>query len=371
MEKPAYSLKYPRKVFIRSGMRFLGRFLMSVLANVEIKGKERLPAKGPIILAGNHVAALEAVMMCIYNPGIVEFLGTGDIPFDPNYALFVKAYGLIPVNRGNLDRKGLLMGMDVLAQNGILGIFPEGGAWDPANMQAQIGIALLSFRSNTPILPIGFGGVKDGLGKALRLKHPTLVMNVGKIIPPVSIKKEIINLKSNLEESAGLILDRINALVPEKDLRFYQRRVNEVYSLDITITDQDHIIEIPGEFMVTHGLTYARFLYSPVVMDVLARNLRLPIRPIKQVNSENSLHPLLNAWGAILDYLEINPGYFTYRFGMVEGLAMKKALKELLRLGEWVHQSGYALTIQPVRHYRNAETGASVTERGGCFPNSL
>jgi len=344
---------------------------MTLLANVEISGKKRLPQKGPIILAGNHVAALEAVMMCIFNPGIVEFIGTGDIPFDPNYAFFVKAYGLIPVNRGNLDRLGLQMGMDVLVQNGILGIFPEGGAWDPANMQAQIGVALLSYRSGAPVLPIGFGGVKDGLGKALKLKRPTLVMNVGEIIPPVSIKNESLSIKENLEESAGQILDRINALVPEKDLQVFQKRVDETYSLIIKVSDRDRIIEIPDEYVVSHGATYARFLYNPIMMDVLARNLRLPIQPIKQVSQEYQLDPLLNAWHSIRDYLEINPGFFTYRFGMTEGLAMKEALMELHRLGKWTHQSGYALTLQPERHYRNANTGASVIERGGCFPISL
>jgi len=53
-----------------------------------------------VILAGNHVAVLEAVMMAVYCPGVVEFLGNGDIPFDPNYAFIANSYGFIPINRG-------------------------------------------------------------------------------------------------------------------------------------------------------------------------------------------------------------------------------------------------------------------------------
>jgi len=141
MNEHGYSIKYPRRVLIRKSMTGLGKLLLSLMADIQIVGKERLPEKGPIILAGNHVAVMEAVLMALYNPGLVEFIGNGDIPFDPNYAFIANTYGLVPVNRGNLDLKGLDMGLEILAQNGILGIFPEGGTWEPAQMQAQIGCA--------------------------------------------------------------------------------------------------------------------------------------------------------------------------------------------------------------------------------------
>ncbi len=170
MNQAKYTLKYPRKVLARKALMVSACALFGLLSRVEINGRERLPKKGPIILAGNHVAELEAVMMAAFTPGQVEFIGTGDIPFDPNYAAFVKAYGLIPVNRGNVDRQGLKMGAAVLEQDGILGIFPEGGTWDPAQMQAQIGVAWLSYKAQAPVLPIGFGGMKGAaLGKSLNL----------------------------------------------------------------------------------------------------------------------------------------------------------------------------------------------------------
>jgi hypothetical protein len=107
------------------------------------------------------------------------------------------------------------------------------------------------------------------------------------------------------------------------------------------------------------------------MMDVLYRNLHLPISPLKETYHQQDLKPILDAWHAILNYLNKNPGYFTYRFGVEEGLAVKKALIELCQLGEWAQQSGYELFIKPIRHYRNANTGAMVIERGGCFPESM
>jgi 1-acyl-sn-glycerol-3-phosphate acyltransferase len=371
MSDEAYSIKYPRRVVLRGAMTSLGRILLALLADVQINGRERLPKKGPIIMAGNHVAVLEAVMMAVYTPGMVEFLGAGDIPFDPNYAWIANTYDLIRVNRGNLDRDALQMGFDLLKQDGILGIFPEGGVWDPAQMQAQTGVAWLSYRAQVPVLPVGFGGIKGALNDALRFKHPHLIMNVGEVMPPVALDDETLSKKDNLQKAANHILHRINALIPEEEINRFHRRMEERYHLNIIVRSNGSPIEIPPHIKVGHGAAYARFLYNPVMMDVLLRNLKLPIKPIKRIRRQRDLAPVLEAWESILAYLEINPGYFTYRFGVEKGVEVKQALLELLELGKWVRASGYSLTVSPVRRFRNANTGARVIERGGCFPQSM
>jgi len=352
-------------------MTGLGKLLLSVLTDVEINGRERLPQKGPMILAGNHAAVLEAVMMAVYTPGMVEFLGNGDIPFDPNYAFITQAYGLIPINRGNLDQKGLQMGMDVLKQGGILGIFPEGGIWDPAQMQAQIGVAWLSYHSQTPIIPVGFGGIREGLQEALAFKHPRLVMNVGEVIPPVTISDNGLTMKANLETAANQVLSAITSLVPEDEYEKMVSHMDDAYELEVYLHSLDGELPPPEGLAIQHGPAYARFLFNPTLMDVLVRNLKLPIKPIKFVFRQLDLSPLIAAWQSILDYLQINPGFFTYRFGMEEGLAVRQALEELCRLVQWASEFRYALTINPIRRYRNARTGALVIERGGCFPRSM
>jgi 1-acyl-sn-glycerol-3-phosphate acyltransferase len=371
MNDNGYSIKYPRRVLLRKGMTGLGKLLLSMMADIQISSRERLPEKGPIILAGNHVAVMEAVMMALYNPGMVEFIGNGDIPFDPNYAFIANTYGLVPVNRGNLDLKGLDMGLDILAQNGILGIFPEGGTWDPTQMEAQIGVAWLSYKSQAPVLPIGFGGIKGALKDILAFKHPTLTMNVGEIIPPTSLEDPDRSMKDNLQIAANTIMQEIRDLIPEKDLQRFQKRVDENYELEIDVLPICSEEGIPEAYRVRHGAAYAHFLFNPTMMDVLYRNLHLPISPLKETYHQEDLKPILDAWHAILDYLNKNPGYFTYRFGVEEGLAVKEALLELCSLGEWAQQSGCDLLIKPIRRYRNANTGALVVERGGCFPESM
>jgi 1-acyl-sn-glycerol-3-phosphate acyltransferase len=373
MNDNQHPIKYPRRVLIRQGMTTLGKGLLALLANVEIQGKERLPKHGPMILAGNHAAVLEAVMMAVYSPGMVEFIGNGDIPFDPNYAFIVKAYGLIPVNRGNLDRQSLKTALSILEQGGILGIFPEGGIWDAGQMGAQIGAAWLSYRAQVPVIPIGFGGIQNGLGQAFKFKRPKLVMNVGEVIPPVTVDEDDISMKASLEKSANLILEKIKALVPEEDLLSLRKKADERYRLKVSVFPNvlDPPLSLPEHLRVKHGAAYARFLYNPTMIDVLVRNLHLPLRPLALVEHQSDLGPVIAAWDAILGYLKINPGFFTYRFGMEEGLAAQAAIKELRQLAVWAQENGYALTLKPSHSYRNLNTGAEVIERGGCFPRSM
>lgn len=366
-------VKYPRRVFIRSAMRTLGKVLLALFARVEINGRVRLPKKGPMILAGNHAAVLEAVMMAVYNPGLVEFIGNGDIPFDPNYAFIVNAYDLIPVNRGNLDRKGLQKAASVLEQDGILGIFPEGGVWQAGQMPAQIGAAWLSYRTQAPVLPIGFGGIRGGLGQALKLKRPKLVMNVGEVLPPVTLDENKTSMKASLAKSADLILEKINALVPQEDLRQARMKVDQRYILEVEVHQGRLFTSSPPPegLQVTHGDAYAHFLYNPTMIDVLVRNLRLPLHPLMQIDHEYQLDAVIAAWDAILAYLKDNPGFFTYRFGVDEGLAVEQALQELRRLAVWAQENQTALSLTPIHTYRNANTSAQVTEKGGSFPSNM
>jgi len=366
-------IKYPRRGLIRGGMRTLGKVLLTLLGNVEINGKERLPKEGPMILAGNHAAVLEAVMMAVYNPGQVEFIGNGDIPFNPSYAPIVKAYSLIPINRGNLDRQGLGQALSVLEQGGILGIFPEGGIWDAGQMQAQIGAAWLSYRSQAPILPIGFGGVRDGLQKALKLQRPKLIMNVGEVIPPITLADDADSLKTSLSQSANQLLERINALVPPEDLQALHWKEDQHYALMVEVYPDgiDTSPPLPEHLQITHGEAYAHFLFNPTLIDVLVRHLNLPLSPLMTIEQEMDLDPVITAWDAILNYLKVNPGFFTYRFGIDEGLAVEKALEELRQLAMWAQENDYALTVKPIYSYRNARTGVEVTQQGGSFPRSM
>ncbi len=159
--------------------------------------------------------------MVVYAPWQLEMLGAGDIAAPPPMDAISRLYGFIPVNRGNLDRAAPTKALSVLQQGGILGLFPEGGIWDPGAMEAKRGVAWLSYQSRAPILPIGFGSPDGALRDTLRLKRPALSMTVGKLIPPVDLPKGSPRHEA-LQRAAVDILDAVDRLIPKP---FRQQRM--------------------------------------------------------------------------------------------------------------------------------------------------
>ena len=89
MAEPSYPVPYPRRRFQRAFARLAGRALLPLLARTEIHGRERFPKTGPLLVVGNHIAAMEVVLMVVYARRQMELLGPGDLP--PHGAIGVAA----------------------------------------------------------------------------------------------------------------------------------------------------------------------------------------------------------------------------------------------------------------------------------------
>ncbi len=75
---------------------------------------------------------------------------------------------------------------------GVIGIFPEGGIWEPAIRKAHSGVAFMSYHGQAPVLPIGFTPTAGALAEALSFKRPAVEMRIGKLIPSVTTRERTI-----------------------------------------------------------------------------------------------------------------------------------------------------------------------------------
>ncbi len=321
------NIKYPRRIFIRSILIRIGKILIRILTNIKISGIENFPINGPLIVAGNHVASLEALLMVVFTPTSIELLGTGDIPLDPNLAGFARLYGYIPIFRGSIDQTGLKTALSVLEQNGVIGIFPEGGIWDTGKKQAKIGVSWLSYKSGAPVIPVGFVGMKNSLKNALLLKKPKIEMIIGEPLKAEEIFLDDQPLKQKLLNTANLIMEKIYCLLPESELINHvfpeSNQVNLKFQLKNYNSNNIESIDI----QLISALSF--LLNQPVLMDVFARNLKLPVKGLIARGIPVKLGEYINGCNSILNYLDTNPGFLSYRFGIEKGLAMKYGLIEL------------------------------------------
>lgn len=349
-----YPIPYPRRVKRRRLISAAGRGALRLFSEPVITGLDNLPERGPFVLVGNHVDMLEAAMMGLYIPFPIEVIGAGDIPLDSRFAWLINAFGYIPINRGNIDRQGLMSALGVLKQGGAVGMFPEGGIWHEGSQQARTGVAWLSRMAQAPMVPVGFGGMKGALGKLLRFEHPRLTMTIGQPLPPV---ERGTNRKTALEEAANRVMAEVYALVPERDRWMHEPGAEEQFDLDVTLTRPDGGKQtLYDDFPPDERAALGKLFHRPVLLDALRRNCKLPVAALEAYETTRDPVQLADAADAILAYLETtNPQFFNYRLGYTEGGALARGLQTLAGLGHRAAEAGAQMTLKPQRRVETEE----------------
>ncbi|MGI6251081.1 MAG: lysophospholipid acyltransferase family protein [Anaerolineaceae bacterium] len=332
-------IKYPRRTLYRAFLRVLARMLLRLLSCIKVTGRENIPTNGPVLLSGNHSSSLEAALMMAYSPRQVEFMGAGDIPFEPEIAWITSSYGFIPVNRGNYDREAIRKALSVLEQDGSLAIFPEGGTWEPGKMQAQIGVALLSQRSGAPVVPVGFSGMRGAIGQALKLKRPKIEMRIGKPIPALKVGSDVQSLKPVLQDYADEVLRQIYELVTEEDKLSLTADSSYTLSLKSVLEGEEETLTLE------YGQALAQMLFSEVILETYKRNLRMPVEPLYPSESPVSLDSFEKALLSIQELLKVNPAFLTFRFGNEKSKEMVASIAGMLKRVEEAETSGKALKL--------------------------
>ncbi len=365
------SISYPRNHLKRSLVHTLGHLLLPLLFQVKITGRKNFPHKGPLIVVGNHTAAMEAVFINIYTPWQIEMLSAADIPAEPFVEWISQFYGVIPLHRGAFDRAALRNALSVLDQKGVVGIFPEGGIWEEGKREAQTGVSWLSYRSASPVLPIGFSDTTGKLNAALKLQGPEMVMNVGEIIPPARLPDDQPR-KMYLKSYANRVMVEVHQLVPPRDRVSEPPLVDEQYTLEIKVLDSDQQpVPVPEDLAIQHAAAVAKMLHRPAILKIFRVNLDMPVDALEHLHQSPSPGALLKGLHPILAYLDDeNPYLLTYRFGAREGSDMEQGLQELVDLLSWAEPNHYRVQIIPERRYIDTKTGQNVVQtKQGSFQN--
>ncbi len=331
-------------------MNQVGRILLRLLARLQVSGMENIPSGGPVILAGNHLSYLEPMLMAAYPRRPVELIGAGDMPFVGFIGKIVALYGFIPVNRGNLDRVALNQALGVLEQGGVLGIFPEGGVWNPGHMKAQVGVSWLSHKTGAPVVPIGFSGFQGSLSKALKLKRPHLQMKVGRLIPAFSFENDDRVIKTVYQDYADMVLKQIKALVDPQDFLSLPEKIE--YCLQVSEERTDSAIE---KVEISGSDALAQFLFTPVMLDSMATNLKKPVQPLFPEEQPRWNQQFSSAIHAAINVLQENAGFFTYRMGMERGHQAEKALHELADLLARAYKSQKTVVLKARAHLQYSD----------------
>lgn len=196
------------------------RPLVFLVLGMIVRHRERLPSRGPGIIAANHNSHLDTmVLMSLFRlrdlPHVRPVAAADYFLANRLMAWFsLRVIGIVPIARGGtVDRETLFDGCrQALARNEILILYPEGTRGEPEKMGTlKKGIChLASSVSPCPVTPV----FMYGLGKALPRGEGLLV--------PFNVEVTVgspLHLESDPAQAVAMLEQRLRALAAESNVR--------------------------------------------------------------------------------------------------------------------------------------------------------
>ena len=187
--------------------------ILKIFWRMEIIGIENLPQSGGLIIASNHVSYLDpAVLAASFNRKIY-FLTKKEV-FKNNFISFLlKNMNALPIDRGKVDMLAFKKAINILREEKVLGIFPEGTRSSNGELQElKLGTIKIAMKTGVPIFPAGIIGTHKIYPRGI--KFPILFKH--KIIVKYGAPQYLDKLKSRDKvyqmEELGLLGKKIKAL---------------------------------------------------------------------------------------------------------------------------------------------------------------
>ena len=203
-------------------LRSIVRFIMKIIADIEVYGIERLPA-GNVIVAANHLGRLDtAVLLCVIDREDIIMAIAEKYKDHPFFGAIGRAANAIWLNRFEADFGALRQILARMEQGGMLVIAPEGTrAKTEALQEAKPGVAFLASKSGYPVMPVALTGTEDrGIVENLkRFRRSKIVVRGGDLFT-IEIPKGK-GREQAMRSATDEIMCKIGALLPEKYRGFY------------------------------------------------------------------------------------------------------------------------------------------------------
>lgn len=219
---PQRQFTSPARRLTRKVLHFLSRPAFALLTRLEINGAENLPAKGPLIMVGNHFSFVDPVCFVRIAPWEIEFVGGADMPHAPLATRIIPIlWGYHPLYRGTGAKDSLRAAEKILNQGGILGIFPEAGNWATVLRPPRPGTAYLASRTGASLLPVGLVGMNEVFPSLKRGRRARIQVNIGKPFGPFRAEGHGQSQRAQLDEIGHEIMRHIAELLPPEKRGHY------------------------------------------------------------------------------------------------------------------------------------------------------
>ncbi|MGD8628796.1 MAG: lysophospholipid acyltransferase family protein [bacterium] len=189
-------------------------FLAWLLFGMVTRGGERVPAKGGVIIASNHISYFDPPVVGCGIPRELHFMAKEELFKNPVFAAIIRSYNAIPLKRSVGDMAALRKAVKLIRQGRAVLMFPEGTrSLSGKLLKAKAGVGMIGVMTSAPIVPVHVEGT-NSLSKAFWRKRRFMVSCAEPVIPS-DYKDENADPKEQYQRVTDEVMKRIAGLAEE------------------------------------------------------------------------------------------------------------------------------------------------------------
>lgn len=202
--------------------------LLTTVFRPWVKGLENVPRTGPLIVVCNHLSFVDSVFLPLMIDRQMAFLAKSDYFTGKGIRgwfirFFMTSAGQLPIDRsgGKASEASLNAGLQVLADGGVLAIYPEGTRSPDGRMyRGRTGVARMILEAHVPVIPAAVIGTEK-------------VMPLGSNIPKVHRVGVVIGEPLDFSRFEGMESDRFVLRSITDEIIYEMNKLSEQEYVDV------------------------------------------------------------------------------------------------------------------------------------------
>jgi len=178
----------------------------------KLHGKSLIPKESSFILVSNHISYLDPIYIGISIPRKLHFMAKKEAFQNPLFRWILIRLGAFPVDRNRLGMKTVKTAIQILADQKVLAIFPQGTRKEELEISMiKQGASYFSLKTKAPILPVYIKGTEKVMPKGKAFIWPAKVnIYIGDLIQVNNI--ETLNKEEAMDTLTSRIKEEMNRL---------------------------------------------------------------------------------------------------------------------------------------------------------------
>ncbi len=202
--------------------------LLTTVFRPWVTGLENVPRTGPIIVVCNHLSFVDSIFLPLMIDRQMAFLAKSDYFTGKGIKgwlvrFFMTSAGQLPIDRtgGKASEASLNAGLQILAEGGVLAIYPEGTRSPDGRMyRGRTGVARMILEANVPVIPAAVIGTEK-------------VMPLGSTIPKVHRVGVVIGKPLDFSRFEGMESDRFVLRSITDEIIYEMNKLSEQEYVDV------------------------------------------------------------------------------------------------------------------------------------------